>query len=51
MRKAVLAGYVAMVDDCADFSVNDLQELFGEELTRAMAQPFFTAIRHVLTQL
>jgi uncharacterized protein (TIGR02646 family) len=51
MRKAVLAGYVAMVDGCEDFSVNDLNELFAEELTRAMTQPFFTAIRHVLTQL
>jgi hypothetical protein len=50
MRKAAVAGYVAMIDGCGDFSSDELQELFRQELTEAEALPFFTAIRHVLTE-
>lgn len=50
MRKAALSGYVKMVDDCGGFSVNELQELLQQELADASEYPFFTAIRHVLTE-
>jgi uncharacterized protein (TIGR02646 family) len=51
MRKAALSTYVSLVDGVIEFSVGELQEFFSRELSEAAAQPFFTAIRHVLTQL
>lgn len=50
MRKAVLSGYVSMVDDAVGFTTNDLQELFKNELVESASLPFSTAIRHVLTE-
>jgi len=51
MRKAAVAAYVSLVDGCVGFSVTDLQDFFKDELEAAVALPFFTAIRHVLTEL
>ena len=50
MRKAVLSGYVGMIDECEGFSANELQELLAAELAQAATEPFSTAIRHVLTE-
>jgi uncharacterized protein (TIGR02646 family) len=50
MRKAALSTYVSLVDGDVAFSVNELQEFFSEELSQAVTQPFFTAIRHILTE-
>jgi len=50
MRRAALAGYIAMIDDAAGFTADELRELFSEELAQASCQPFSTAIRHVLTE-
>ena len=50
MRKAVVSGYVKMIDGCTGFSVDDLRELFTQELAEAANRPFSTAIRHVLTE-
>jgi hypothetical protein len=41
---------VSLVDGDVAFSVNELQEFFSEELSQAVTQPFFTAIRHILTE-
>jgi uncharacterized protein (TIGR02646 family) len=51
MRKAAVAGYVSLVDGCIGLSASDLQDFFKDELTAAAALPFFTAIRHVLTEI
>ena len=50
MRKAAVSPYVSMIDDAEGFSANDLRQLFVEELIAAASLPFFTAIRHVLTE-
>lgn len=50
MRQAVLARYVGLVDEDPDFSFEELQELFNQELVEAVSDPFYTAIRHVLTE-
>jgi len=50
MRKAAISTYVSLVDGDVALSVNELQEFFSDELSQAMTQPFFTAIRHVLTE-
>ena len=50
MRKAVVSGYVAMIDGCSGFTATDLRNLFSQELAEAETQPFSTAIRHVLTE-
>ena len=51
MRKAVLSRYVSLVDGCVEFSASELQDFFRDELSEAASLPFFTAIRHVLTEL
>jgi len=51
MRKAAVTPYLSMVDGAAgEFSPQELQEYFSDELAVAVASPFFTAIRHVLTE-
>lgn len=52
MRKTAVAGYVRYaVDVSADgFSDDDVQELIAGELHAARGLPFYTAIRHVLTE-
>jgi uncharacterized protein (TIGR02646 family) len=50
MRKAAVAGYVALVEGAADFTLAELREFFAEELATAAALPFSTVIRHVLTE-
>lgn len=49
MRRTVVSPYVSMVDG-VDFSAEELKEFFAEELRNAADLPFFTAIRHVLTE-
>ena len=50
MRAAVLVGYVSLVDDGAGLSNGELREYFEDVLLAAEAEPFSTAIRHVLTE-
>ena len=50
MRKVAVSPYVSFVDKEAEFSMNEWQDFFGDELSRALTQPFYTAIRHVLTE-
>jgi uncharacterized protein (TIGR02646 family) len=50
MRKAALSTYVSLANGEVEFSANELQEFFADELAQAVTQPFFTAIRHVLTE-
>jgi uncharacterized protein (TIGR02646 family) len=50
MRKAAVSGYVKMVDADVGFSADDWRDFFAEELERAAMHPFYTAIRHVLTE-
>jgi hypothetical protein len=50
MRKAALSTYVSLVDSGKELSVDELQEFFSDELSQAAIQPFFTAVRHVLTE-
>lgn len=50
MRKAAVSPYVAFVDRDVEFSVNELKEFFSDELSQAVTLPFYTAIRHVLTE-
>jgi hypothetical protein len=39
-----------MIDDAEGFTANGLTQLFTDELAAAASLPFFTAIRHVLTE-
>ena len=50
MRKAAVSGYVFMVDPGVGFTANDWREFFSDELEQAVMHPFYTAIRHVLTE-
>ncbi|OEC93555.1 retron Ec78 anti-phage system effector HNH endonuclease PtuB [Rhizobium sp. YK2] len=52
MRKAAVVGYIKYIADAvADgFSDDDIHELIAEELQAARGLPFYTAIRHVLTE-
>ena len=50
MRKAAVAGYVALADGADGFSTEDLAKLFEDELLAIEGKPFSTAIRHVLTE-
>jgi uncharacterized protein (TIGR02646 family) len=50
MRKAAIAPYVRLAGDGLEFSADELRELFVDELREASSQPFFTAIRHALTE-
>lgn len=50
MRMAALANYLFLVDEASGFEPTELQDLFNEELLAAASLPFFTAIRHVLTE-
>ncbi len=50
MRKAAVSVYVSMVDRDLGFSPNELSEFFRDELQAAVTEPFYTAIRHVLTE-
>jgi uncharacterized protein (TIGR02646 family) len=50
MRKAAVSPYVSFVDKDVEFSVNELREFFSDELSHAATLPFYTAIRHVLTE-
>jgi hypothetical protein len=50
MRKAAVAGYVALLEGADDFTIDELREFFAEELAAAAVLPFSTVIRHVLTE-
>ena len=50
MRRAAIAGYVSLVDPAVGFSTSEWQEFFTDELAQAATQPFYTAVRHVLTE-
>ncbi len=52
MRKAAVSGYIANVDEAvnAGFSPDAIREYFAAELENAMHLPFYTAVRHVLTE-
>jgi uncharacterized protein (TIGR02646 family) len=50
MRKRAVSGYVFMTDPGAGFSAEEWREFFREELQHALVEPFYTAIRHVLTE-
>lgn len=50
MRRAAVSGYVSMIDPYVGFSADDWREFFSDELERIATQPFYTAIRHVLTE-
>jgi uncharacterized protein (TIGR02646 family) len=51
MRKAAVSAYVSFVDGCVGFSAGELHDFFRDELAAAATLPFFTAIRHVLTEV
>ncbi|MBB3909721.1 retron system putative HNH endonuclease [Sphingomonas desiccabilis] len=52
MRKAAVSGYVADADEAANagLSPEDIREYFADVLEYAKSFPFFTAIKHVLTE-
>lgn len=50
MRRRYLVGFEAMVADVQGLSSAELQEVFAAELVAAESGPFYTAVRHVLTQ-
>jgi uncharacterized protein (TIGR02646 family) len=50
MRKRAVSGYVGMADSSAGLSADDLRDYFRDELQHAVTEPFYTAIRHVLTE-
>lgn len=50
MRKSAVSAYVLFVDGCVGFSTAELHDFFRDELAAAAALPFFTAVRHVLTE-
>lgn len=52
MRKAAVSGYVTDADTAFDegWSPDEIREYFAEELEYARYLPFYTAIRHVLTE-
>lgn len=51
MRKQAVSGYIVTVDEArAIFPAHELQEYLATELMYAEDLPFFTAIRHVLTE-
>lgn len=52
MRKAAVSGYVIDADEAAGagFSPDDIRAYFTAELEHAKDLPFYTAIRHVLTE-
>jgi predicted ATP-binding protein involved in virulence len=50
MRKGAVSFYVSRVDRYTDLTPVELQQLFSDELAQALASPFYTAIRHVLTE-
>lgn len=52
MRQAAVAGYISDADEAADagLSLDDIHEYFADVLEYAKDFPFYTAIRHVLTE-
>ena len=52
MRKRAVSGYVISANEAfeAGFLPEEIQEYFARELEYTKAQPFCTAIRHVLTE-
>lgn len=50
MRKGAVSPYVSLVDGAIDLTVVELQQFFSDELAQAVTSPFYTAIRHVLTE-
>ena len=50
IRKAAVSPYVYLVDGAHGLLIQELQEYFTDELSHAVASPFYTAIRHVLTE-
>jgi hypothetical protein len=52
MRKAAVSGYISDADEAlsAGLTPEDIREYFAEALVYASTLPFYTAIRHVLTE-
>jgi uncharacterized protein (TIGR02646 family) len=52
MRQAAVSGYVLLANEASEagFSLNEVQAYFANELAIAASLPFYTAIRHVLTE-
>jgi uncharacterized protein (TIGR02646 family) len=50
MRKAAVSTYLSMVDPDVGFSQDEWREFFDGELREAATRPFYTAVRHVLTE-
>lgn len=52
MRQEAVSGYINDADEAvgADLSIDDIHEYFADVLEYAKELPFYTAIRHVLTE-
>lgn len=52
MRKAAVSGYILSADEAFDagYTPAEIQEHFAQELQFARNLPFYTAVRHVLTE-
>ena len=50
MRKCAVAPYIALASDATGFTVQELRDFFSDELAAASSSPFYTAIRHTLTE-
>jgi len=52
MRKAAVSGYIGDADeaDRAGLSIDDIREYFADVLEYTKGLPFYTTIRHVLTE-
>ena len=52
MRKAAVSGYVSDADEAfnSGLSIAEIHEYFADALEYAKSLPFYTAIRHVLTE-
>lgn len=50
MRRAAVSGYLSMIEANVEFTPDDWQQYFASELEDAATRPFYTAVRHVLTE-
>lgn len=51
MRMRAVSAYIPLLNDLRDFTEAELQQLLQDELDQARSLPFYTAIRHALTQV
>lgn len=50
MRKIAVLPYVSIVAGCEEMPAQELQTYLSDELAQVASSPFYTAIRHVLTE-